>query len=303
MRKQLYSEPHDIIINKHHVTLTHCSKIIFPDHHITKADVIDYYLAIAPHMVPHLVSRPLTLLRFVNGITEEGFYQKEAADYFPAWITRKKVPKKSGGFTQYVVCNNAATLVYLTNQLTLTYHAWLSKTDALTKPDRMIFDLDPAGKADFKDVAAAARLLHDYFAMRHIMPRLMTTGSRGVHVIISLKRNHTFDTVRAVARSIAEWCVNQKPELVTLESRLKKRDNKIYLDVLRNAYAQTSVAPYSVRARPGAPVATPISWDELFAGSIRHADQFTIKTIFDRLKHTNPWHHEAHSVSLDNLKL
>lgn len=288
MHHNLFYDPHTVTIDKHSIELTHCTKLLFPHDGITKGDIIDYYQQIAPFMLPHIKNRPLTLHRFVHGIEEEGFYQKEAADYFPSWIKQAKVPKKSNGYTHYVIANNAATLVYLTNQLTLTYHPWLSTIDALNKPDKMIFDLDPSGDATFADVKCVAKMLYDYCTDRSIHPLCMTTGSRGLHVIIPLKREHCFDTVRSAARTIAELCVAQNPKKITLEPRLQNRGNKIYIDILRNAYAQTAVAPYSVRARPHAPVATPITWAELFDGSIHKSDHFTIHTVLRRIMH-NPW--------------
>lgn len=301
MQKILYQEPHTILVDRHSVELTHCTKLLFPDNGITKGDLVDYYLTVAPHMLPFIKNRPLTLQRFVNGITEEGFYQKDAANYFPDWIKQVKIAKKSGGATHYVVANNAATLAYLTNQVTITYHAWLSTANALGTPDKMIFDLDPAGKAIFADVKYVARMLHDYFIERNVTPLCMLTGSRGIHVIILLKKEHDFDTVRATARTIAEWCVTQHPTKTTLESRVAKRGDKIYIDVLRNAYAQTAVAPYSVRARPHAPVATPVAWSHLFDGTIKRSDQFTIDSVLKRVKYKHPWQ-EAQKYSLDKLK-
>lgn len=285
----LYDEPHTISVDRHQVELTHCTKLLFPADNITKGGLVDYYLTIAPHMLPFIKNRPLTLQRFVNGITHEGFYQKDAGDYFPQWLKQVKVAKKSGGSTHYVIANNAATLAYLTNQVTITYHAWLCTANALNTPDKMIFDLDPAGKATFADVKFVAHVLHDYFVVRDVIPLCMLTGSRGIHVIVPLKKEHGFDTVRATARTIAEWCVAQHPTQITLESRLSKRGNKIYLDILRNAYGQTAVAPYSVRARPHAPVATPVSWEELFGGQIKKSDQFTIHSVLKRLENTHPW--------------
>jgi bifunctional non-homologous end joining protein LigD len=157
----------------------------------------------------------------------------------------------------------------------------------------MIFDLDPAGNATFADVTFVARVLHDYCKERNIKPLCMTTGSRGLHVIIPLKREEHFDTVRKTARAIAEHCLEQHPTRITLEARLNKRGNKIYIDLLRNGYAQTAVAPYSVRARPHAPVATPIRWEELFEGIIKRSDHFTIKTVLQHAPH-NPWHTITH---------
>lgn len=302
MKHEAYQSPHTILVNRKRIELTHCEKILFPQDHITKGELIDYYHAIAPHMLPYITDHPLMLQRFVNGITEEGFYQKDAGSYFPDWIKLKKIARHTDGAVNYVIANNTATLIYLTNQVTISYHSWLSTIDNLHKPDRIVFDLDPSGRATFADVAAVARVLHDYFKTKRITPLLMTTGSRGLHVIIPLKQQHDFDTVRSVARAIAHQCAEQLPTKITLEARINNRGNKIYIDILRNAFAQTSVAAYSVRARPHAPVATPIGWQELFDKKIKKSNQFTIKTIFKRLAHTNPWHTLPRSLSLERLE-
>jgi len=277
-----------IKVGKYLVKITHKQKIIFPKSGITKNELINYYYKIAPVMLPYLKNRPITMRRFVSGINEPGFYQKNIADYFPDWIDRIPIKKQDGGIVNYVVCNNAATLVYLANQLCITPHIWLSKTDKLDYPDKMIFDLDPSGK-DFGIVQKTAKLLKKLLEQLELTPFVMTTGSRGLHIIVPLNRKHTFNFVRTFARNVAQILVSQNPKTLTLEIRKEKRGKKIFIDTFRNAFAQTGVAPYAIRPKEEAPVATPLDWSEATSRTMR-PDKYTIKTIFRRLgQKGDPW--------------
>ncbi len=239
-------------------------------------------------MLPFTKDRCISMQRFPEGINKEGFYQKDAADYFPAFIKRAPLEKHENGIVNYVVCNNAATLVYLANLACITPHIWLSRTDKINIPDRMIFDLDPARKK-FSDVQRAALILHDYLDSLGLKAFAMTTGSRGIHVIVPLKRRYDFDHVREYARAIASNLVKKYPKDYTLEMRKGKRGTKIFIDILRNAFGQTGVAPYAVRPKPFAPVATPLTWDEVADKSLTPT-KYTIKNIFAHLaKKPNPW--------------
>ncbi len=261
-------------------------KILFPKAKITKGELVDYYQRIAPFMIPHTKNRPLSMKRFPNGINEKGFFQKDAADYFPDWIITEKIRKKGGGSTDYVLCNNAATLVYLANQAVIEYHTWLSRVPKLKYPDRLIFDLDPSTKG-FEQIRWAAKVLKKQLECLDLTPFLMTTGSRGMHIVIPLKGKETFDEVKAFALDIAQLLVQQYPKKFTLEMLKAKRGSKIFIDTLRNAWAQTGVAPYSVRVKEGAPVAVPIEWKELSAVT---SQKYTIKNIFKRLaRKKDPW--------------
>lgn len=278
-----------IEVDQHEIELSNEDKIMFPRDKITKGDLIDYYYRIAPIMLPYVRYRPLTMQRFPGGITQEGFYQKDASDYFSDWIRRMPIARKDDGMVNYVVCNNTATLVYLTNQLCVTYHVWLSRVDKLDYPDRMIFDLDPSGSAGFKRVRWAAKKLKYLLDRIGLKSFVMTTGSRGLHVTVPLKRKHTFDEVRAFAREMAEDLIARYPQKLTLEMRKTKRGDRVFLDILRNTHGFHGVAPYSVRAKPGAPVATPITWDDLFKRRVT-PQQFTIRNIFRRLaRKADPW--------------
>ncbi len=276
-------------LNNHAIELTHQERVLFPADGITKGEVIDYYERIAPFMAPHLHGRPLAMQRFTHDIKEGGFYQKQAGNYFPEWIEQVSIKNQDGGSVQYVVCNDAASLVYLANQGVLVYHIWPSAVGHLNYPDRMIFDLDPSGRATFADIRFAAQRLKQLLDELGLISFVMTTGSRGVHIVLPLEPIHTFNKVRTCARAIAQWLVNQHSDRLTLEIRKTKRVNKIFLDIIRNTYGHHSVAPYSLRALPGAPLATPISWDELLKKGIM-PQSYTIKNIFRRLAQKNdPW--------------
>ncbi len=280
-----------IKVDGYSIQVSSIEKILFPGEGITKGDLINYYYSIAPIMLPYVNKRPISMHRYPNGIDHEGFYQKNASDYFPAWVTRKSLKTEQGEVVNYVVIDKRATLVYLANQGCITPHSWLSKIDKLDYPDRMIFDLDPSGeKFDFSHIRATALSIKTVLEELSLIPFVMTTGSRGLHVVVPLKRTEDFDDVRSFARSIAEYLVKNDPKNLTIEINKKKRGKKIFVDYLRNAYSATGVAPYAIRARAHAPVATPLDWDEIHDSTLR-SDRYTLDTVFDRLnKHGDPWH-------------
>ncbi len=282
-------------IGPHTVALTSPDRVYFPASGITKGALVDYYRRIGDTMLPYLHDRPLTLHRFPEGIREPGFFQQNASDYFPDWVARVTVDKE-GGQVEHVMVNDTASLVYLANQGVITFHAWLSRADQLDTPDRLILDLDPSG-ADLPVLRHAARLAGDVMRELGLVPFVMTTGSSGFHVAAPLKREQPFETVRDFAHDLADLLARRAPEQLTTEQRKSKRGNRIYLDTLRNAYAHTAVAPYSVRAREGAPVAAPLDWDEL---SRVQPQQYTISNIFRRLaQKPDPWRDmQAHAVTL-----
>jgi bifunctional non-homologous end joining protein LigD len=263
-------------------------KVFFPDSGLTKGDLVEYYRRIAETMLPHARDRAVSMHRFPDGIEEEGFYHKETPDYFPDWISRKKLDNREGGDTTYVVIDRAATLVYLADQGTITPHVWLSRTDRPERPDRLIFDLDPPGD-DFGPVREAARAVRGALEDIGVSSFVMTTGSRGLHVVVPLDRSADFEEARSFARDLAELVARRDPGSFTTEHRKAKRKGRIFLDVMRNAYAQTGVPPYAVRARPGAPVAAPIDWKELGDSSLK-PDTYTIRNVFRRLSQKeDPW--------------
>ena len=278
------------------VELSRPDKELFPSG-ITKADLARYYEQVAEVMVRHIADRPLNLERYPDGIAGERIIQQRAGGHFPEWIDRAEVPKR-GGTVEHVVAGDVATLVYLANQACITLHPWLSRTDKLDRPDRLVIDLDPSdGKP--ADARAAARLFGDLLRELELVPWVMTTGSRGYHVVVALQRRLDFDHVRRFARGVAALAAWREPRLFTTEQRKAKREGRILIDVMRNAYAHTSVAPYAVRARLEAPVATPLHWEELSSASTRPG-RWTLKSVPRRLEHEgDPWRDIArHAQSL-----
>jgi bifunctional non-homologous end joining protein LigD len=267
------------------IRVTHPDKVMFPESGITKSEIVSYYGRVARVMLPYLRGRPLMLERRPEGLAGPIFYQKQISAYFPDWIHRTTVTKE-GGTVTHVVCDDAATLVYLANQGCLTPHVWLSRADDPDRPDRLIIDLDPSSE-DVEDVRFAARAARQLLTGAGLQPFLMATGSRGFHVVVPLRREEGFDEVRAVARGLANALARLSPDRLTTAARKADRGRRVYLDVLRNAYAATAVAPYAIRARPGAPVAVPLDWDEL---DTARPDGWTIRTVLERLERTpDPW--------------
>jgi len=274
------------------VELSNTAKVLFPADGITKGDLVAYYQAVAGEMLPLLRDRPVSMTRFPDGITSRGIVQKNAPDYFPDWITRVRV-RKEGGSLQQVVCDKPATIVYLANQACIELHTFLSRLNRIDEPDQLIFDLDPPDADRFGDVRLCALRLRELLTGELGLPTFVkTTGGKGLHVHAPLNAREGFDTVREFARQASDVLAARNPDLVTTEQRKDKRRARIYADIMRNAYAQLAVAPYSVRARLGAPVATPLSWEELADEALRPG-QFTLRSVPDRIRKTGrtggPW--------------
>ena len=269
-----------------HVEVSNPDKLLFPADGVTKADLVTYYRAVADVMVPHLRDRAVTLHRFPNGIEQKGFYQKDASDHFPEWLRRAELPKE-GGTVRYPLVDDADGLAYLANQGTVVFHVWLSRVDKPDRPDRMVLDLDPSSD-DFALVVDVAREAREVLDELGLPAYVEATGSRGLHVTVPLDRSATGDEVRAFASGVAQ-ALEQRDDRVTTAFRKADRGGRLYLDVARNGHAQTVVAPYSVRARPGASVATPLEWDELDRGDLR-PDGFTVRDVPARVADVgDPW--------------
>ena len=228
------------------IDISHPDKIIFPGQNITKADMIKYYDKIADRMLPHLKHRPLTLRRFPDGIVEDGFFQKHAQKYYPDFIERIMVETEKGK-AEEIMCNNKKSLIYLADQGAVGFHIWPARQNDLHRPDKVVFDLDPAGTAGFGKVKEAASAVVDMLEEEGIDARPMTTGKSGMHIFYKIRVSKGFDEIRSAARETAQKLVEALPELFTLEMRINKRRDKIFLDCLRNAYGQTSICPFSLR--------------------------------------------------------
>jgi bifunctional non-homologous end joining protein LigD len=274
---------------RHAVRVARAEKVLFPARdgapEVTKADLAAYYRDIAPYALPHLKDRPLMLEIHPDGIEGQRFMQKNAPGHYPDWIRRVEVPKE-GGTVTHVLADSAETLVYLAGQGCVTLHRWTARADRPRQPDRMVFDLDPAGD-DFAPVRAAAQWLGGLLDELGLPWAPMTSGSRGLHLTVPLDRRADVDEVRDFARRVADTLAARHPRELTTEPRKSERGNRLFIDVLRNGYAQTAVAPWSVRALPGAPVAAPISREALDDPELSPRRW----TVGDALEHAreDPW--------------
>ena len=273
------------------VEVTHPDRVLFHDPSskkgITKRDLVDYYGEVADTMLPLLRGRALSVQRFPRGIGEQGFVQQDFADSLPDWMSGVEVAKE-GGTVVHPLAERREALRWLANQNCITLHIWQSRRDRLHNPDRLVFDLDPSD-TDFAVVRATARATAGVLDDLGLACYVQTTGSRGLHVVAPVRPDTDFDTARQFARDVADVVAADDAKHRTVEVRKDKRGGRVYLDIMRNAYAQTAVAPYSVRARAGAPVATPLEWDELDTRGLR-ADRFTIRDVPKRLAgQRDPW--------------
>lgn len=269
------------------VRITHPERVLFPDDGFTKADLAAYHHSVADVLVRHLVDRPLMLQRFPEGIGGDGFYQKSAGRGVAAWIPTFEVPKE-GGTVVHPLVGDEAALLALTNLSTVSFHRWPSRIDDLDHPDLLVVDLDPSTD-DFEAVRQAARQTRRVLEELDLAPYVQVTGSRGLHVVAPLDRSADTEAVAAFARDVARLLSLRHPDKLTAEFHKVERRDRLYVDTARNGYAQTVVAPYSVRPRRGAPVATPITWEELDDAALR-ADTWTIETVPGRVADVgDPW--------------
>ena len=269
------------------IEITHPDRVLFPADGITKADLAAYHHAVAPVLVPHLADRPLMLQRFPGGIDKDGFYQKDAGKTLPKWIRTVRA-RKEGGTVNHPIVDDEAALLALSNLGTISFHRWGARADELERPDVLIIDLDPS-RDDFGAVVQAARWTRELLDELDLATYVQVTGSRGLHVVTPLDRSASTEDVGSFADGLAIVLAARHPDELTHEFSKASRGDRLYLDTARNGYAQTAVAPYSVRPRAGAPVATPVEWDELDDPELR-ADQWTIATIPDRMAtRADPW--------------
>jgi len=275
-------------VDGHEITITNPDKVLFPDDGITKGDLVDYYHRIADRMLPQVRDRPLHMNRYPDGIAGIVIQQKRVPDSFPPWIKRVTVDLHKGGTITHAVIDNAATLVYLANYNMVTAHVWLSRIQATEQPDLLIFDLDPSDE-DFRLVRTTALTLKTMLEALQLVPFVKTTGSRGLHVVVPIVVGPSFEDAHVFADYVAQRLAAGDPDHLTTEFIKQKREGRLFIDVNRNAYAQTVVAPYAVRARRRAPIAVPIAWTDVENDTLR-PDGITIGTIWNWLRdHHDPW--------------
>jgi bifunctional non-homologous end joining protein LigD len=270
------------------VRISNPGKVLFPDDGITKEDLAHYYATVAPAMVPHVKDRPLNLWRWNRGIDHELVVQQAIPKGAPEWVRRVTVARRRGGDVEHAVGGEAATLVWLANQNCITPHAWTARADKPDLPDRLVFDFDPPDDGDhIEAIRAGALAIGDLLREHGLQPYAMTSGSRGIHVVAPLRRSATSDRVREVSGVLADEVAERLPDQLTTSWRKAGRGGRVLVDAARNTYAQTAVAPYAVRAKPGAPVATPLFWEEVEDAEPRG---WTLATVPERLERRgDPW--------------
>lgn len=262
------------------VTVTSASRKVFPDDGITKGTLAKYYEAVADRMLETTADRPLSLLRHPAGLSDQGFFQKHAGDGFPDTIQTMVIPGKDGTLNDYMYVKDASGLVAAVQMGTIEFHIWGARRDRLERPDRLVFDLDPGPDVGFGQVRQGAIDIRDRLLGLGLKSHAMVTGGKGVHVIVRLRRTASWETVKLFSHTFAAIMSAKQPGRFTASMSKAHRTGRIFIDWLRNERGATSVAPFSVRARPGAEVAVPVAWDEL--GAIKSADAFDLKSAVKR---------------------
>ena len=256
--------------------------LVWPDDGVSKAELIEYYLDVADHLMPFFANRPLSLLRCPDGAAGDCVYQKTAPMGLPTWVTTRRIRTEHAalGYSEYVVGSDRAALVYLLNLGYISLHPWSSTIEAIDRPDMLLFDLDPTEIA-FREVRNAAMLVRDLLMTYKIRSWVKTSGGGGLHVMAPLAPVHGFDQVLAAAETITRMARQREPSLFTLDMRRARRRGKILIDVHRNHRGATLVSPYAVREYAGAPVSTPLEWHELERGI--YPQDFHLRNIRERL--------------------
>ena len=261
--------------------ITHPEKILFPDDGITKGELASYYETIAPVMLPHLRRRPITMERFHRGIGSPGFFQKDVIKGFPEWLERVEVPKH-GGTVHHPIANDTRSLLWLANQNSITIHVWPSRTPNLYNPDICIFDLDPSKEDALYTLVKSALNLRDLLAELGLPSWIKTSGSKGFHIAVPLDGKSDFGTVAHFAHTVGKILVQRDPDNLTQEFSKADRGGRILVDTGRNGYSATYAATYTVRAKPGAPVSAPCTWEEVERGNAG-PKSFTLRTMAQRI--------------------
>jgi bifunctional non-homologous end joining protein LigD len=260
--------------------ITHPEKVLFPDDGITKGELAAYYEAVAPVMLPHVRGRPLTMERYPAGIGRKGFWQKDVSKGFPAWLKRVEVPKKDG-VVHHPVITDVRSLLWVANQNTITQHVWTSRLPDLYHPDICVFDLDPS-RDDVASVRVAAIGLRDLLDQIGLPSWVKTSGSKGFHIVVPLDGKAHTGQVASFANAVGTLFVTRAPDHLTQEFSKADRKGRIYVDTGRNGYSATFAAAYTVRARPGAPVSAPCTWEELERGEVGPGS-FTLRNMPERI--------------------
>jgi bifunctional non-homologous end joining protein LigD len=267
------------------VEFTNLDKTIFPKLGIAKAQVIEYYIKIAPKMLGFLENRPLVLTRFPDGIDKEGFYEKDAPQGKPSWVKTVKIHSETAKRdVNYVLCNDLDTLIWLANLAAIEIHIPFSKADAREKPDMVFFDIDPEPPATYKEATTVALLLKEKLDNLGLESYVKTSGKKGIHVLIPIVPENSFRETRNFVHKIGQQLAKEQ-KLVVSEFKETKKPGKVFVDYLQNSHGRTMACPYSLRALPEATVSTPLEWSEVKKGI--KPTELNIFSVVKREK--DPW--------------
>lgn len=253
----------------------------FYDKGITKAEVISYYIDIANYLLPHIINKPFSMIHFPDGVNGKNFYQKQCPKNAPSWLKTVKLKSETRGSIDWCLVNDLASIVYMASRSVIEMHTWFSRLPDLSKPDIAVIDLDPSGNTGFSEAQFIAKEFGTLLNQIGLYSVPKTTGSKGIHIYIPIK-DASFDDVREFLERLCFIIESTYPKLATTERIVKRRENKIYLDWVQYGMGKTIAAPYSLRARPGLPVSTPLRWEEL--DKPIDPKEFNIYTILNRIK-------------------
>jgi len=268
--------------------ITHPDKVLFPTDGITKGELASYYQSIAPLMLPHISGRPLTMERYPQGIGEKGFWQKDVSRGFPEWLERVEVPKKNG-VVHHPLVNDERSLLWAVNQNTITPHVWVSRVPRLRHPDVCVFDLDPSRDDESEELLTAVLGVRELLADLGLRAWVKTSGSKGFHLVVPLDGKATTGEVARFAHAVGALLVERDPQHLTQEFSKADRAGRMLVDTGRNGYSATFAAPYAVRAKAGAPVSAPCTWEDIEQGAVAPRS-FTLRNMVARGTNAqDPW--------------
>jgi bifunctional non-homologous end joining protein LigD len=281
----------DMCINEHSIKLSKLDKLFWSNPLYTKGDLIQYYIEVAPYLLPLLQDRPLSLTRYPDGINGKWFYQKNKPAHAPRWIPSFLWRSGKGKVTNYILCNNLETLVWLANQACIEIHPWFSRYDAVDYPDVAVFDLDPMDPLTFDDAREVAILIKGVLDELNIRAVPKTSGATGIHIYVPILRKFTYKEVQLFIQYIGRVILQAYPHKISIYERwVKDRQGKVYIDYLQNNRGQTVASAYSVRPQEGAPVSMPFRWEDIYTVQ---PSMYTMKTAKSRLQEIGAFYRDV----------
>ena len=260
------------------VRITHPSKVLFPDDGITKAEVLQYYMSIAPVLLPHIRGRPVILKAWPHGIKGRPYYRRRLEPHVPAWLSRVDVQEGPAP-----VIEDEADLLWVANQDSIELHPWLARRMDLLRPDLLLFDLDPGSQVTFQQTCEAALVLREALSGLGVESWAKTSGAAGIHVLVGIEPQYLFEEVHTWAIAIARVLAEHRRDIFTMDYSKDRRANQVLLDHNQIRYGQSTASIYSIRPHPGAPVSAPVTWEEIGSGKLRPR-QFTLRTMPERVE-------------------